>query len=606
MTTRARSVSGCCVALAACWLIGGDHAAGYTWFQVGGQKVIWAGNQSVRYLSPSTFVPNSDPDVLYRSAMGLWSDVPRANFTYYFIRSDQDYPIDNFDGFNDTAAVPAEDLDPGVLGVTYLVNNGRYWYDMDMVFSDFPDNVGYDFDPSPSCDVLTRPTPANGYSFYLVALHELGHALGLGHEPVGSEAPGTPWFVATMNPRYPAGGTIGQENIVELHTDDRNGCRYLYPRSGPAQPAYRDLASSAYASSPTIGQVVPVFFAPTTALPGGRITVRSVIENFGSTSQFNVRQGFYLSTNPTIETGDVLLGSALWDIAFEDAFEFDAVVDLPADLASGTYYVGTILDDLGQVAEVYEDNNAASYCTPLTISRLPPVVNILGQQNITCGTPFIGPTASVTRPLNMAPITWSLDNPPAGMTIHPTTGVISWPSPVASQFPYVIIVRATNPSGSDTEFFFLGVGPAPPQIAPIADASTCRGPYVGPTPQITVPACMNPIINWSLDAGPPGLGINNATGVVSWPNPAPSSTPYTITIRATNGAGNGTQTWKLRVSSIDIDASGLVNDVDVGVFASVLLGVDQDPEHVLRADHNFDGVLNGADVRPFMDCYLGQ
>lgn len=582
------------------------EAAAHTYFQVGGQTVIWAGNQSIRYLSPTTFPPNADTDLLYRGAMSLWSTVPRARFNYYYVRNDQDYPIDNYDGYSDTMAVPAEELDPGVLGVTFLVNNGRYWYDMDMVFSDFPDGVGYNLDADPSCDVLSHPAPVNGYSFYLVALHELGHALGLGHEPLGNEAPGTPWFVATMNPSYPAGGVMGQEDIVELHSDDRSGCRFLYPHSGPAQPPVADLASPQFASSPVIGLAVPLPFSPKTALPGGVITLRSVIENLGTVNHFGVRQGFYLSADPVIQTSDTYLGSALWDIAFEDAFEFTATVDMPADLPAGTYYLGSILDDLHQVTEVYEDNNAASYCSPLTISRLPPVVNILGQQNITCGTPYAGPAASVSKPLNMAPITWSLDNPPAGMTIHASTGVISWPNPVASQFQYVVTVRATNSSGTDTEYFFLGVAPQAPQIAPIANQSICHGFYVGPTPQVTSPACMSPIINWSLDDGPSGMEINSATGVVTWQSRSPSATPYSVTIRATNGSGNGTRTWQIRVAGPDIDANTLLDGNDVATFCNVLIGVDTNSGHVWRADQNFDGVVNSADVRGFMDCYLGQ
>ncbi len=603
MKARLRIATMGLFALALCWRME-DRAWAFSYYQVGGQNVIWQGHQSIRYLSPGTFPVNSDPDLQYRAAMASWSVVPKALFTYYFIRNTQEFPIDNYDGYSDTAAVPASQLDPGVLGVTYLVNNGRYWYDMDMVFSDLPEGVGYTFDLHPTCDVLANPTPSNGFSFILVALHELGHALGLGHDPIGNESPGTPWFIATMNPRYPTGGPVGQQNIIELHTDDRAGCRFLYPYSGQAQPPYVDLASAEYTSSATIGQAVPLFFSQTTAVPGGIITMRSVIENFGSNSQFDVSQGFYLSTNPTIETSDTLLGSTLWDIAFEDGFEFDADVDLPADLAAGTYYVGTILDNLNQITEVYEDNNAASYCTPLTISRLAPVVNLIPQQNITCGVPFNSVTAAVTKPLNMSPITWSLDNPPSGMTINASTGQISWSSPIASPFPYVIIVRATNSSGTDTEFLFLGVGPAAPQIVSIPNASLCKGSYTGPTPQITSPACMNPIINWSIDAGPPGMTINNSTGVVSWPSPTPSSSPYTITIRATNGAGNGTQTWQLSARSIDIDANSIINDADAAAFADVLVGADTNPTHVSRADQNFDGNVNGLDVKPFVECYL--
>ena len=603
MTSRLRIITASLAIAIACWQVE-DRAAAFSYFQVGGQNVIWSGGASTRYLSPSTFPVNSDPDVHYLAAMGMWNVVPKAKFTYSFIRNAQDFPIDNFDGFSDTAAVPASELDPGVLGVTFLVNQGRFWFDMDMLFSDLPENVGYTFDTNPDCNIIANPTPANGFSFILIALHELGHSLGLGHDPIGNESPGTPWFIATLNPRYPSGGPIGQENIVELHADDRSGCRFLYPYSGPAQPAHIDLASAGYSSSATLGKAVPLSFTPASAPPAGVVTMRSVIENFGSTSQFDVRQGFYLSTDPLITASDTLLGDTLWDIAFEDGFEFDADVDLPADFAAGTYYLGTILDDLGQVTEVYEDNNAASYCSALTITRLAPVVNILGQQNITCGSTYTSAAPSVTKPINMSPITWSLDSPPSGMTIHPTTGVISWPSPIASPFPYVLIVRATNSSGTDTEFFFLGVGPAAPQIVAIADASLCHGSYTGPTPQITAPACMNPIINWSLDAAPFGMTINNSTGVVTWLSPTPTGSPHTITIRATNGTGNGTRTWQLRVSTSDIDGNAVVNDADAISFSEVLVGADTDPGHISRSDQNSDGAVNGKDVQPFINCYL--
>jgi hypothetical protein len=431
-------------------------AGAYTWFNVGGVDVVWPGGQSVRSLSPVTFPPGSETETLYLAAMGLWNLVPACNFEYFYETNPQEFPLDNFDGYNDTVAVPYTDLDPGTLGVTYLVNNGAQWFDMDMAFADVPVGVGWTFDTNPDCTVISDPD-THGFSFLLVATHELGHALGLGHDPVGDESPGTPWFIATMNPRYPSGGPVGDQHIVELHTDDRAGARYLYPSSGPSGDPLVDLANVGYTAGPDLGKAIPVFFDPPAVDPGADLTLRSVIENFGTTNEFFVRQGFYLSTNAIISPGDLLLDSVLWDLAFEDGFDFDVIITLPDDLAAGEYTVGSFLDDLGEVTEEYEDNNIVTYCDLLTVNQLPPVVNPLGQEIIAEGTAYVGPSPSVTRPLNAAPLTWSIDFAPAGMTINPSTGVLHWPDPVANPFLYVIQIRATNDAGFGTQQLFLGV-----------------------------------------------------------------------------------------------------------------------------------------------------
>ena len=50
--------------------LGGDQAQGYSWFQYGAVDVVWVGGQSVRYLSPGTFPPGSDPFNHILAAMG--------------------------------------------------------------------------------------------------------------------------------------------------------------------------------------------------------------------------------------------------------------------------------------------------------------------------------------------------------------------------------------------------------------------------------------------------------------------------------------------------------------------------------------------------------
>ncbi len=55
----------------------------------------------------------------------------------------------------------------------------------------------------------------------------------------------------------------------------------------------------------------------------------------------------------------------------------------------------------------------------------------------------------------------------------------------------------------------------------------------------------------------------------------------------------------------DINCDGVVNQTDVGLFVSVLVGTDVDPSHVSRSDMNNNGTTNGLDIQPFVQTYLG-
>ncbi|MFH2050491.1 MAG: InlB B-repeat-containing protein, partial [bacterium] len=69
--------------------------------------------------------------------------------------------------------------------------------------------------------------------------------------------------------------------------------------------------------------------------------------------------------------------------------------------------------------------------------------------------------------------------------------------------------------------------------------------YLSPIPSIlngTFP------IMWSLIEPPSDISINSSTGQVSWVNPTSKNSPYTITIKAENSAGNDTESWQLTVT----------------------------------------------------------
>jgi hypothetical protein len=564
--------------LCICTWLSGDRASGFSYFSYGGTPVIWWSYQADRYLSEISFQEGDDADTLIKAAMGQWSSVWGSGFQYaYGYVSENSTVLDPNDGYSMTVAVPANFLDPGVLGVTYMVSFGEEWYDMDLVFSDFPEGAGWHMLPDPDCEITNNPAPDNGFSFYLVALHELGHALGLGHDPIGDEPAGTAWRVGTMNPAYPAGGPIGNQNIIELHTDERRAMRFLYPDNPVSK---MDLANSGYtAQGPRLGKAIPSFFTPSPITPGQQLTLWAMIENFGTMPASNVRDRFWLSTDIFIDPEDRVLGSLTFNVLSNARNEIGAATVIP-DLPAGTYYIGSLLDDLNQVVEEYEDNNQADYCAPLIIAQAVPTFGSFSQHIITCDQAFTGPTPVVPYPVNMAPITWSIDNPPSGMTVNPTTGVISWPAPIKSPFIYEIVLRSTNGAGTSTQTLRLGVQQAAPRIQGIANHSTkCGADYVGPTPALTAPICMAPILGWSLMSGPPGMTINPSSGVVSWPDPVPGQGPYNVTIRAINDIGETNESWLLYVASAngDLDANGVVNLADANLFSPCLGGPHADP-----------------------------
>ncbi len=182
--------------------------------------------------------------------------------------------------------------------------------------------------------------------------------------------------------------------------------------------------------------------------------------------------------------------------------------------------------------------------TPATLA---PVVNDIPNAASACGVAYTGPTPSVTSPGCMSPLTWSLISAPPGMTINPTTGVVSWPDTTSDDSPYSITIRATNATGFDNESWMLTVNPIAPFIEAIPNAShPCGSAYTGPTPVLTDPDCMNPVV-WSVVVFPPGMTIDPATGVVSWPTPTVAGSPHPITIRATNSTSFRAEDWFLTV-----------------------------------------------------------
>ena len=112
----------------------------------------------------------------------------------------------------------------------------------------------------------------------------------------------------------------------------------------------------------TADLVVDSLTGPTAATRGQQATVTSRIRNRGGqTAPGAFYESFYLSTDRTITATDTFLGSfALGSLAAGATVENERVISIPGSLATGSYYLGVIVDwngSTGSISEAIEVNN---------------------------------------------------------------------------------------------------------------------------------------------------------------------------------------------------------------------------------------------------------
>jgi hypothetical protein len=168
----------------------------------------------------------------------------------------------------------------------------------------------------------------------------------------------------------------------------------------------------------------------------------------------------------------------------------------------------------------------------------PPVIAAYGDQIAGNAISYLAPLPTLTQGTH---VTWSLAHAPAGMTIQPSTGQIVWPSPVASEVPHMVTLRAENLAGSDTESFALTIH-SKPVLAEVSDiVMTENKPYVGSKAELL--AGQAPV-TFSLTQSPAGMTVDAATGAMSWPTPTAVGSPHGVRLHAANAYGADEKTFK--------------------------------------------------------------
>jgi subtilase family serine protease len=101
--------------------------------------------------------------------------------------------------------------------------------------------------------------------------------------------------------------------------------------------------------------------APTTALAGASIAVSTTVRNVGAAPIAASIVRFYLSTNTSVDAGDVLLGAtqAVPALAPDGVASATTQVPLPPDM-SGSFYLLMMADGAQAIVEASESNNVAA------------------------------------------------------------------------------------------------------------------------------------------------------------------------------------------------------------------------------------------------------
>ncbi len=118
------------------------------------------------------------------------------------------------------------------------------------------------------------------------------------------------------------------------------------------------------------GNLLPVSVsaAPSALTAGDDIVVAETVRFEGSGSVGPFRVGIYVSTDLAIDGSDLLVGSRLvTSLAAGSESPGANTYTLPASLATGTYFLALVVDDLDEVSESSETDNILWATTPLTV-----------------------------------------------------------------------------------------------------------------------------------------------------------------------------------------------------------------------------------------------
>lgn len=303
--------------VAAVVLLGTD---GYSYQLLYG-GVRWPGSRATLYHDPATISGDFLSEM--KAALDSWSTVAGSAFVYTHGGASTSANIKSTNNW--ITDVYFDSADAGVLAYAAVRHNSGFITESDVVF-----NNGYNW------DATGNGGSGGTYDFRTVALHEFGHALGLGHELGVPSVMVTPYQVGSQ--------------YRNLFPDDLAGVRFLYPDLTPPPPAdtFPDLVLES------------VTFDPQNVAPGEEVTIHFTILNDGDDPSGSFSVDLFVGTGAVVQPTDQFVGfSSQGNLAPGERRSSSRRATVPELPEPVPYRFGAVADPVNRTGDVDASNNQA-------------------------------------------------------------------------------------------------------------------------------------------------------------------------------------------------------------------------------------------------------